>query len=371
VSGNTDYLVVGEDPGSKLDRARELGIPELDEAGLRELSGSHARIRYLIHPRTTTRTSDPWQPHETSRSPPTSILALRRALQRRWAETAAAALQEAGHAAGDALFDRLGRTTRTAGATPVRPFWERLAGLFRELGWGTVRAPGAPPRRGRLVAPTGSRWSPASRPAAPSPPASWPTSSAAWPAGRGRAPGPLRRPPAGCARFLFGSPQVLDRALFRAPGREDLEAPGSASSADGPRSWVDYGERRIGLALSDPTATIAIPCPPSSAGRASAPRWRPSPGSEENDVEEIVVGLPLTPRGRGERLDPGGPRLRRRAGRAHRLPRIVPGRTDDLRPGGTGRAFPGTVQRDSARRRSGSMPRRPFSSSRHIWIRGA
>ncbi|NIP81470.1 MAG: hypothetical protein GWM90_20530, partial [Gemmatimonadetes bacterium] len=38
VSGNTDYLVVGEDPGSKLDRARELGVEILDEAGLRELS---------------------------------------------------------------------------------------------------------------------------------------------------------------------------------------------------------------------------------------------------------------------------------------------------------------------------------------------
>ncbi len=38
VSGNTDYLVVGEDPGSKLDRATELGVPRIDEAGLRELS---------------------------------------------------------------------------------------------------------------------------------------------------------------------------------------------------------------------------------------------------------------------------------------------------------------------------------------------
>lgn len=38
VSGNTDYLVVGEDPGSKLDKGRELGIPELDEDSLRELS---------------------------------------------------------------------------------------------------------------------------------------------------------------------------------------------------------------------------------------------------------------------------------------------------------------------------------------------
>ncbi|MFW6330438.1 MAG: NAD-dependent DNA ligase LigA [Gemmatimonadota bacterium] len=38
VSGNTDYLVVGEDPGSKLDRARAIGIPEVDDTGLRELS---------------------------------------------------------------------------------------------------------------------------------------------------------------------------------------------------------------------------------------------------------------------------------------------------------------------------------------------
>jgi DNA ligase (NAD+) len=38
VSGNTDYLVVGEDPGSKLDRARELGVPQIDESEIRELS---------------------------------------------------------------------------------------------------------------------------------------------------------------------------------------------------------------------------------------------------------------------------------------------------------------------------------------------
>jgi DNA ligase (NAD+) len=39
VSGKTDYLVVGEAPGSKLDRARELGIALLDEDGLRALVG--------------------------------------------------------------------------------------------------------------------------------------------------------------------------------------------------------------------------------------------------------------------------------------------------------------------------------------------
>lgn len=39
VSGSTDYLVVGADPGSKLARARELGTTILDEAGLRKLGG--------------------------------------------------------------------------------------------------------------------------------------------------------------------------------------------------------------------------------------------------------------------------------------------------------------------------------------------
>jgi DNA ligase (NAD+) len=37
VSKKTSYVVAGEDAGSKLDKARELGIPVLDEAALREL----------------------------------------------------------------------------------------------------------------------------------------------------------------------------------------------------------------------------------------------------------------------------------------------------------------------------------------------
>ena len=37
VSKKTDYVVVGESPGSKADDARRLGIPILDENGLRNL----------------------------------------------------------------------------------------------------------------------------------------------------------------------------------------------------------------------------------------------------------------------------------------------------------------------------------------------
>jgi DNA ligase (NAD+) len=37
VSKKTDYVVVGENAGSKEDKARELGRPILDEAGFRRL----------------------------------------------------------------------------------------------------------------------------------------------------------------------------------------------------------------------------------------------------------------------------------------------------------------------------------------------
>lgn len=40
VSRRTSYVVVGRDPGAKLERARALGVPRLDEAALSGLLGA-------------------------------------------------------------------------------------------------------------------------------------------------------------------------------------------------------------------------------------------------------------------------------------------------------------------------------------------
>lgn len=58
---------------------------------------------------------------------------------------------------------------------------------------------------------------------------------------------------------------------------------------------IDFGERRIGIALSDPTATIAQPLPTLTRRRGK----RPPVGeivriAQEHEVDAAVIGLPLT-----------------------------------------------------------------------------
>lgn len=57
---------------------------------------------------------------------------------------------------------------------------------------------------------------------------------------------------------------------------------------------IDYGERRVGLALSDPLAMIAGPLPTLARRRGKRPPVAAVARlAEEKDVAEIVVGLPL------------------------------------------------------------------------------
>ncbi len=58
---------------------------------------------------------------------------------------------------------------------------------------------------------------------------------------------------------------------------------------------VDYGERRIGLALSDPLRMIATPLPTLQRKRGKRPPVQAILDVvQANDVDALVVGLPLT-----------------------------------------------------------------------------
>lgn len=58
---------------------------------------------------------------------------------------------------------------------------------------------------------------------------------------------------------------------------------------------IDYGEKRIGLAVSDPTRTIASPLPTLTRRTGKRPPWAELERVlQEREVEEVVVGLPLS-----------------------------------------------------------------------------
>lgn len=61
---------------------------------------------------------------------------------------------------------------------------------------------------------------------------------------------------------------------------------------------LDYGERRVGVAVSDPTGTIAHPLPTLQRRRGKRPPVAAVAGlAEEHAATGVVLGLPLTPGG--------------------------------------------------------------------------
>lgn len=61
---------------------------------------------------------------------------------------------------------------------------------------------------------------------------------------------------------------------------------------------IDFGERRIGLALSDPTGTLASPLETVQRRRGKRPPYvRIEEVARAHEVEALVVGLPLTLKG--------------------------------------------------------------------------
>lgn len=58
---------------------------------------------------------------------------------------------------------------------------------------------------------------------------------------------------------------------------------------------IDYGERRVGLAISDPTATLAQPLPALVRRRGKRPPVQAILDTiTRHDVDRVVVGLPLS-----------------------------------------------------------------------------
>ena len=62
---------------------------------------------------------------------------------------------------------------------------------------------------------------------------------------------------------------------------------------------LDYGERRIGVAVTDPTRTIAVPLTTLTRRAGKRPPWPEITRLvQEHEVAELLVGLPLDMVGR-------------------------------------------------------------------------
>lgn len=154
-----------------------------------------------------------------------SILALHATLKREVGTGAATrALQEAGHAAGDALFDRLERES-PLDQTPQATFWSRLSSMFREMGWGTVEHAEVHPGVGALVARDWFEVASTSKPTCP-------FSTGVLANILGRVAGqdvavmvvPCAPEGGGCCRFLFGAGPVLQQVYTGIREGGELEA---------------------------------------------------------------------------------------------------------------------------------------------------
>jgi putative Holliday junction resolvase len=55
---------------------------------------------------------------------------------------------------------------------------------------------------------------------------------------------------------------------------------------------IDPGTKHVGLALSDPTGTVATPLPPLAAAPSETLVERLAAAAREHDAERLVVGLP-------------------------------------------------------------------------------
>jgi putative holliday junction resolvase len=84
--------------------------------------------------------------------------------------------------------------------------------------------------------------------------------------------------------------------------RSDVERNGETVDRAGPVLGLDLGDARIGVAISDPERSIAVPAGTIHVGQPPGELAAVAAMVRERRVTLIVVGLPLTLRGeRGER----------------------------------------------------------------------